>query len=1164
MKLISLDLKAFGPFTDVSLDLSKGNAGMHIIYGANEAGKSSTLRAIDSLLFGIPTRTSDNFQHDNSLLRIGGTLADANGKLLSVIRRKGNKSTLLDKDGVVIDDNILTGILSGMDRESFLRLFGINHDSLKAGSEELLQLGGEVGQSLFTASFGGISIREMLASLDSEANELFKPRGQTQKINNLIRLYEEKRDLVRKSFLSGNDWIQQQKLVNKLKQDDENLQKEIDSLMQGKVKLTRIKNILPDLTARRVLIDKQTALGDVLILPIDLMDKLREIQNNLKNVVDTTVRADSEIIALEEKLKSLTVTDALLNEDMVITELHQRLGNYIKAQHDSVKLTMQLAQIENEIRLSVNDFPFPVELDKLIDLRVSRSQRTTLRDLTEKSQQISTLISRANEETKKLNRVLEHATADLNAVPVAVQCQSLSDALARARKHGDLDDNLRKNETAYLAASKEAQRSLSRLSGWSGTVEDAESIITPSDETVLYYAGLLRKSDDNIAGLKQKRDKLENDKKDIALQIAEMVRVGEVPTEAELQKIREYRENGWKLIRGRWIDGNDIDINAAGYDEATLPDVYENAVYNADKTADRLRREADRAAQMGNLQARQERCICDIAEINIQINESVENGEKLQREWEEKWVSAKISPLTPDEMRPWLAKLQQGLSAITDMRSAEEEVESTRVLQAKVKEEIWLELKKINEEYTGNEEYAALLDMAQAIVTKHTEVAKVRNEAESLVRKTNQQIADANADAEKLKIELNDWQVAWRNALEPLQLPETSSPADVDMFIESLSNLHEKKKEANGLAERISGIDRDAKEFATDLEALLIRLGQPLNNRTYQQVVKEIHEQLVQSREDAATRKECVKQISDQKENLRKAIESKMLLEKDLNELCGIANCETANELITAINKSTDAKQIQAKLDELNSSIYRIGDGKNEMELEKEASEVEPDGIPSQLIEIDNQLQIKDNYRESLRKQLWEEESKLRNMDGTSQSAEAAIDAQKLLAEMRLPVEHYMKLRLTITLVREVIEKYRTQNQSPLLSRTGEIFNHLTLQAFNDITVDFEDNDNQVIKGVRKDGRTVDIAGMSDGTRDQLYLALRIASVERYLLANSPMPFIVDDILVTFDDERSTAALEMLTELSAKTQVIFFTHHHRLVELAEKIKKPEMIFVQMI
>jgi uncharacterized protein YhaN len=73
---------------------------------------------------------------------------------------------------------------------------------------------------------------------------------------------------------------------------------------------------------------------------------------------------------------------------------------------------------------------------------------------------------------------------------------------------------------------------------------------------------------------------------------------------------------------------------------------------------------------------------------------------------------------------------------------------------------------------------------------------------------------------------------------------------------------------------------------------------------------------------------------------------------------------------------------------------------------------------------------------------------------------------------------------------------------------------------------------------------------MSDGTCDQFYLALRIASLEHYFTAHEPVPFIVDDVLLNFDDARAAAAIAALDTLSARTQVIFFTHHKHLVELA--------------
>ena len=80
------------------------------------------------------------------------------------------------------------------------------------------------------------------------------------------------------------------------------------------------------------------------------------------------------------------------------------------------------------------------------------------------------------------------------------------------------------------------------------------------------------------------------------------------------------------------------------------------------------------------------------------------------------------------------------------------------------------------------------------------------------------------------------------------------------------------------------------------------------------------------------------------------------------------------------------------------------------------------------------------------------------------------------------------------------------------------------------------------------------VEGMSSGTRDQLYLALRLASLEKYMESAEPMPFIVDDVLVDFDDARSQAALNALAELAEKTQVILFTHHSQVVEQSKQLQ----------
>jgi uncharacterized protein YhaN len=53
-----------------------------------------------------------------------------------------------------------------------------------------------------------------------------------------------------------------------------------------------------------------------------------------------------------------------------------------------------------------------------------------------------------------------------------------------------------------------------------------------------------------------------------------------------------------------------------------------------------------------------------------------------------------------------------------------------------------------------------------------------------------------------------------------------------------------------------------------------------------------------------------------------------------------------------------------------------------------------------------------------------------------------------------------------------------------------------------------------------------------------------------YFTAHEPVPFIVDNVLLNFDDARASAATAALDALSTRTQVMFFTHHKHLVELA--------------
>lgn len=134
MRIAHLAAPAFGPFTDFALPLPATGADLHLIFGPNEAGKSSLLRAIGDLLYGIPARTTDDFLDDYKVLRIAATLVGRDGRRLVVQRRKGSKNTLIDADNAPLPDDALRGLLGVVDRDFFSTVFALDSAGLRSGA----------------------------------------------------------------------------------------------------------------------------------------------------------------------------------------------------------------------------------------------------------------------------------------------------------------------------------------------------------------------------------------------------------------------------------------------------------------------------------------------------------------------------------------------------------------------------------------------------------------------------------------------------------------------------------------------------------------------------------------------------------------------------------------------------------------------------------------------------------------------------------------------------------------------------------------------------------------------------------------------------------------------------------------------------------------------
>jgi uncharacterized protein YhaN len=223
-----------------------------------------------------------------------------------------------------------------------------------------------------------------------------------------------------------------------------------------------------------------------------------------------------------------------------------------------------------------------------------------------------------------------------------------------------------------------------------------------------------------------------------------------------------------------------------------------------------------------------------------------------------------------------------------------------------------------------------------------------------------------------------------------------------------------------------------------------------------------------------------------------------------------------------AERRSAEYLRLKAEVDNVEKEILDTGEGATVVELEVEAEGVDSHALPAQVEALTQKIEEELEPRHTTLAVVKGRETKeLELMNGSDEAAVLADQSQSVLASIRSNAERFVRLKLAARILRDEIEHYRKENQGPLVKRASECFTMLTRGSFEGLRTDFNEKDEPVLAGIRPNGEHVHVEGMSNGTRDQLYLALRLASLEKYMESSEPMPFIVDDILVDFDDDRS-------------------------------------------
>lgn len=343
MRLTRLMLGRYGHLSDVDLVFPPG-PGLHIVLGANEAGKSTALAAIGDCLFGFPHRTSFAFLHATRDLRIGAALQARDGREATFFRRKGRKEPLFDEQDSPLPETAIAAFLSGATRDRFDRVFGLNGLELRRGGDAILKGEGEVGEAIMQAHTGLHGFRALVDSLDAEAARLFGDKRGRRDFHVAVERFTQAKQQVAERQVEPADYKRKQDELDDLHRAHATNAGRAAMLQTMLSKLHRIRRTTPARLALARACAARAALGPMPALPPDAATQYQHAIARREQALHDLRREQGRAAELQAALEDLPLDPPVLLEADAIDTISEHRQRIAGAERDRETQRVMTAQ----------------------------------------------------------------------------------------------------------------------------------------------------------------------------------------------------------------------------------------------------------------------------------------------------------------------------------------------------------------------------------------------------------------------------------------------------------------------------------------------------------------------------------------------------------------------------------------------------------------------------------------------------------------------------------------------------------------------------------------------------------------------------------------------------------------------------------------------------
>ncbi|WP_246704385.1 ATP-binding protein [Rhizobium sp. P32RR-XVIII] len=504
----------------------------------------------------------------------------------------------------------------------------------------------------------------------------------------------------------------------------------------------------------------------------------------------------------------------------------------------------------------------------------------------------------------------------------------------------------------------------------------------------------------------------------------------------------------------------------------------------------------------------------------------------------------------PWEVDEWLRRREAALKDRDELAAIEREIAEVRDSIEHAKRLLVQALADVKVAFNADADITALTSFAEDALSAFHASANAAIQVEML----RTEVAERRHALEAVKDAATAWSTDWETVCggcwlrEIGQAPNVGAVAEILTVLERLSSAVEARE---GLVDRIQKMEKDKVSFETRVHELCASLdlatdGTPLA------LCQAVFEKIKSAGLDAERLEKLKRDLDNMRRDEHALNVAQDLLVARVTQMLEFFAVATLEEVESGIDLAARHRDLANAIAEAEQELLQITGRGSVAEVEEMTASIDRSELEEELAKLAPVLDDQDARCREVFHSRSKAQDALDEIGGDAKVATLEEQRRTTLLEIEESARRYMEVRAGGAATEQALKRYRDRHRSGMMARASDAFRTISRGAYQGVAAQ-PGKDGDVLIAVSASGGSKAANELSKGARFQLYLALRVAGYHEFVANRTPIPFIADDIMETFDDFRAEEAFRLFAEMGMHGQVIYLTHHRHLTEIARKV-----------